>query len=84
MFGFLAWFAFWDVPKLFQPEIGERLHKLLEQGKRFGHAVCVAIDASFVDRALGSHPIFKKLDGAINRHICAVHKDAGVMSTRLI
>ena len=82
MFGLLAWFAFWGVSKLLHPEIGVRLHKLLKKGKRFSHTVCVAIDASFVDRALGSHPIFEKLDGAINRHMRG-KQDAEVMWPQL-
>ena len=71
---FLASFTFWDVAKLFHPKIGIRGNEFLEERKRFSHTVCVAVDASFVDWPFGTHPLFEKLDGAINRHD-AVHKD---------
>ena len=35
MFGFLSSFTFWCVTKLFHPEVGVRLHELLEQGSVF-------------------------------------------------
>ena len=60
-----------------------RLHKLLKEGQRLRHAVCVASDASFVDGPCVAKPIFKKLDGAINRHVRG-EQDAVVMSTRYL